>query len=173
MKVRGTTAGEPRAAKLTALCWGALTLLALVAVSACTSSSTSSPTVFTPSVHTSPNESGTTSASASNTTSASNTASSGTSKSPGSTSSPTSTPAHAAPGPTPTPTPTATASATGAAAQPTTTTSSPGQVPTQAPITGGGGTAGFQNTLLLGLGAVAILVGAGGIAYRRRVSRHR
>ena len=38
MKVRGTTAGTPFGAKLTALCWGALTLLAPVAVSACTSS---------------------------------------------------------------------------------------------------------------------------------------
>jgi DhnA family fructose-bisphosphate aldolase class Ia len=47
------------------------------------------------------------------------------------------------------------------------------QAPTGAPVTGGGGTAGFQNTLLLGLGAAAILAGAGGIAYRRRLSRHR
>jgi len=33
MKVRGTTAGTPFGAKLTALCWGALTLLVPVAVS--------------------------------------------------------------------------------------------------------------------------------------------
>ena len=53
MKVRGTTAGTPLSARLTALCWGALTLLALVAVSACTSgSSTAPPTVFSPSVTT-------------------------------------------------------------------------------------------------------------------------
>ena len=38
MKVRGATAGTPFGARLTALCWGALTLLAPVAVSACTSS---------------------------------------------------------------------------------------------------------------------------------------
>ena len=51
MKVRGTTAGTPFSARLTALCWGALTLLAPVAVSACTSgSSTAPPTVFSPSV---------------------------------------------------------------------------------------------------------------------------
>ena len=37
MKVRGTIAGTPLSARLTALCWGALTLLAPVAVSACTS----------------------------------------------------------------------------------------------------------------------------------------
>ena len=48
MKVHGTTLGV----KLTALCWGALTLLAPVALTACTSSSspTPSPSVFTPSV---------------------------------------------------------------------------------------------------------------------------
>ena len=54
MKVRGTIGGTPFSAKLTVLCWGALTLLAPVAVSACTSSS--SPTTpsgtFSPSVTT-------------------------------------------------------------------------------------------------------------------------
>ena len=51
MKVRTTIAGTALRARLTALCWGALTLLAPVAVSACSGSSTS-PTVptFTPSV---------------------------------------------------------------------------------------------------------------------------
>ena len=53
MKVRGTIAGTPLSARLTALCWGALTLLAPVAVSACTSgTSTAPPTVFSPSVTT-------------------------------------------------------------------------------------------------------------------------
>jgi hypothetical protein len=42
-----------------------------------------------------------------------------------------------------------------------------------APATGGGGTAGFQDTLLLGVGGAAILAGAGSIAYRRRVIRSR
>jgi hypothetical protein len=42
-----------------------------------------------------------------------------------------------------------------------------------APATGGGGTAGFQGTLLLGVGGAAILAGAGSIAYRRRVIRSR
>ena len=54
MKVRGTTAGTPFGAKLTALCWGALTLLAPVAVSACTSSSSTTPTIISPTVTTSP-----------------------------------------------------------------------------------------------------------------------
>ena len=63
--------------------------------------------------------------------------------------------------------------ATATVTQTVTATSSASQVPTAAPVTGGGGTAGFQDTLLLGLGAAAILAGAGGIAYRRRLSRHR
>ena len=44
MKVRGTTAGTPLSARLTVLCWGALTLLAPVAVSACTSGTSTAPT---------------------------------------------------------------------------------------------------------------------------------
>src|SRR6185369_5690363 len=66
MKVRGATTGTPFAARLTALCWGALTLLAPVAISACTSSSsTTTPTTI------SPTGTGTASASAASGTSAS------------------------------------------------------------------------------------------------------
>ena len=50
---------------------------------------------------------------------------------------------------------------------------SPSPIPTLAPVTGGGGTAGFQDGLLLVIGAAAIAAGAGGIAYRRRLNRHR
>lgn len=46
-------------------------------------------------------------------------------------------------------------------------------VVTAAPATGGGGTAGFQDAPLFGLGAAAILAGAGSIAYRRKVIRSR
>jgi hypothetical protein len=42
-----------------------------------------------------------------------------------------------------------------------------------APATGGGGTAGFQDPLLLAIGGAAILAGAGSIAYRRRAIRNR
>jgi len=45
--------------------------------------------------------------------------------------------------------------------------------PTAAPPTGGGGTAGFQDALLFGLGGAAMLAGAGSIAYRRKVIRNR
>lgn len=50
---------------------------------------------------------------------------------------------------------------------------SPSPIPTQAPVTGGGGTAGFQDGLLVVIGAAAIAAGAGGIAYRRRLNRRR
>jgi hypothetical protein len=45
--------------------------------------------------------------------------------------------------------------------------------PTAAPGTGGGGTAGFQHVLLFCLGVLAILAGAGGVAYRRKAMRSR
>jgi hypothetical protein len=45
--------------------------------------------------------------------------------------------------------------------------------PSSAPITGGGGTAGFQDAGLAVLGGAAILAGAGSIAYRRRMTRNR
>src|ERR1700689_817059 len=72
-------------------------------------------------------------------------------------------------GPTGTPTPSSSASPTGT---PTPTpsaspTPSPSATPTPfvtaAPATGGGGTAGFQHSLLFGLGIAAILAGAGSI----------
>jgi hypothetical protein len=52
-------------------------------------------------------------------------------------------------------------------------TSSASPFPSAAPATGGGGTAGFQDALLLGSGVVALLVGASSLAYRRRLTRNR
>ncbi|MGB6577223.1 MAG: hypothetical protein WBF34_04825 [Streptosporangiaceae bacterium] len=46
-------------------------------------------------------------------------------------------------------------------------------VPSAAPVTGGGGTAGFQDALLLGFGVAALLAGAGSLACRRRLTRKR
>jgi len=150
MKVRGTTAGTPFGARLTALCWAALALLGPVAVSACTSGSSSTPTII-PTVTNSPTGTGTTSAS-SGSTSASGT--------PGVSS-------GAASGSEP-PSPTVTVTVTAAAASPGSTS-----IPPAAPVTGGGGTAGFQGTLPLVLGVGAILAGAGGLAYRRWLGRRR
>ena len=72
-------------------------------------------------------------------------------------------PATVSPQATRTVTPTATATVT--------TTASP--VPSAAPVTGGGGTAGFQDALLLAVGLAAIVAGAGSIFYRRRLNRGR
>ena len=53
------------------------------------------------------------------------------------------------------------------------TTPSASPFPTAAPVTGGGGTAGFQDAVLLGLGVAALLTGAGSLAYRRQLTRKR
>ena len=149
MKVRGTIAGTPYSAKLTALCWGALTLLVPVAVSACTSSSspTTPAVTFSPSVTTGTATGGAPAAS-DGTPSDGSTSESGT---PGVSSTP----------------------ATPEVTVTQTITVPPSTIPPVAPVTGGGGTAGFQGTLLLALGAMAILAGAGGLIYRRWLGRGR
>ena len=158
MKVRGTTLG----AKLTALCWGALTLLAPVGLAACSSSSPTAPTIpsFSPTVSVS--GSVTVTAPASNP---------GTSPSDGSTQTATPHPTHTVTT-TVTPTVTVTPTATAHSATPTPTPTEPATpAPIAAPVTGGGGTAGFQDTLLLVAGLAAIVAGAGSIFYRRRINR--
>jgi hypothetical protein len=155
MKLRGMTAGTPFGAKLTALCWAALTLLAPVAVSACTSSSPTAPTVISPTVTNSPT--GTTSAFSGSSASAGNTSASGT---PGVSSGSASASSHAQP-------------QVSIVTETVTASANSNNVPPVAPVTGGGGTAGFQGTLLLVLGAAAILAGAGGLVYRRWLGRGR
>ncbi len=154
MKVR-TIAGTALGARLTALCWGALTLLAPAAVSACSTSSSSTPptTTFTPSLTNSA-----TAPSAAHSTPAGGT---GSPVTPGVTATSTVT---QTPGPTATSTVTQT---------PGPTVTSTVTVPAAPPVTGGGGTAGLQDSLLLVAGAAAILAGAGSIAYRRRAGRGR
>ena len=168
MKVRGTTAGTPFGAKLTALCWGALTLLAPVAVSACTSGSSSSPTIISPTVTSSPT--GTASASSGSSASSDASASSGT---PGVSSGAASAASSPQPGVTVTQTVTVPPSSQVPSSQVPSSQVPSSQVPSGAPVTGGGGTAGFQGLLLLVLGAGAILAGAGGLAYRRWLARGR
>ncbi len=158
MKVRTTIARTPFRARLTALCWGALTLLVPVAVSACSGSS-STPTVptFTPTVSTS----GSVTAPASTGSSVSPDVSSSSAGTPGVSSSSHAATAGAA----------ATATVTRTVTAPATAYTS--QIPTAAPPTGGGGTAGLQDGLLFVLGAAAILAGAGSILYRKRLIRRR
>ena len=157
MKVRVTIAGTALGARLTALCWGALTLLVPLAVSACSGGSSSTPTV--------PTFSATVTGSATAPASSASTPGSGSSTSPGSgsTTSP-GTPGVATP---------ATATATATATVTVTPTPSESRIPSAAPVTGGGGTAGLQDGLLFGIGAAAILLGAGSIVYRRRLTRDR
>jgi hypothetical protein len=156
MRVRTTIAGTARSVRLTAIGWGALAIIASVVISGCTSaSSTTTPAIFTPSV--------TVSGSASVTITASGTA--GVSPSSGDSPSPVVTTTTTTPPATPTRTTTATATPT------PTITRTVTSYPTAAPVTGGGGTAGFQGALLLVAAIAAILAGAVGIAYRRRLRR--
>jgi len=155
MKLRSTTAGTVLGARLTAVCWGALTLLVPAAVAACSSNSTSTPTVptFTPTVS----------------TTATAPASAGSTPADGSTTSP-GTPGVTTSSPAPH---TATATATATVTITPGATESASKIPSAAPVTGGGGTAGLQDGMLFGVGAAAILAGAGSIVYRRRLTRDR
>jgi hypothetical protein len=157
MKVRTTIAGTALSVRLTTLCWGAVTLVALVAVSACSGSNTSSPNVpsFSPSV----TISGTGTSRATVPASAANTA-------PGSGGTTSGTPGVSSSTPD-------TQIATPVVTVTVTATVPPSQIPAAAPVTGGGGTAGLQDGALFGLGAAAILIGAGSIAYRRWLTRGR
>jgi hypothetical protein len=154
MKVRTTIAAALRA-RLAVIGYGALTLLALVAISACTSGSATSQVTLFPSGSGSPTSTSTASAPATTT------------PTPTATATPTTT---ATPTPTDTATPTPTPTVTRTVVRTPTPTPS---MPSAAPVTGGGGTAGFQDGLLFALGAAAVVVGLGGIAYRRRLSRGR
>ena len=145
MKARTAIAWTAHRVRLTAVGWGFTTVLACVALSACTSSSTP-PAVFTPAV------TGSSSVSVSSSPSfASASASPSASPSPSDSSSP-------SPEPSASPSP-----------SPVVTT----PFPTVAPVTGGGGTAGFQDAGLAVLGGTAIAAGLGSIAYRRRMTRNR
>ena len=143
MKVRAAITRAGLSARLAVAGWSTVTILVSAAVSAC-SAGTPSPS-FSPGT-----SSPTPAVSASGTAGASASASTGASAS----ASPPASPAV-------TPTPSASATPSPAASKP----------PTAAPATGGGGTAGLQDTLLLALGAAAVLAGAASLAYRRRIIR--
>ncbi len=93
---------------------------------------------------------------------------------PSSSPTPTSTPSPS-PSETVSPSPSPSPSASPLPAQTQTVIASPSPSPfiTVAPATGGGGTAGFQDGLLAGLGGLAVLAGAGSIVYRRRAVKGR
>jgi hypothetical protein len=146
MKARTAIVWTAHRVRLTAVGWGFTTVLACVALSACTSSSTP-PAVFTPAV----------------------TGTSTVIPSTSSTASPDSSPtASPSPSPSPSNSPSPEASASPSPSPVVTT-----PFPTVAPVTGGGGTAGFQDAGLAVLGGTAIAAGLGSIAYRRRMTRNR
>ncbi len=154
MRARTAIAGTAHRVRLTAVGWGLTTMLACVALSACTSS----PTVPTPSSSVSllsPSASGSVSATASTTATASATATR---------------PAQPRPPPPPRPRPRPPSPTPDASPSPSPSYS---PYPTAAPVTGGGGTAGFQDAGLAVLGGAAIVAGLGSIAYRRRITRNR
>jgi cytoskeletal protein RodZ len=152
MKAPISIPGTAGSARLTVLGCAALMVLVSATVSACTGSppSSSLPAIFSPS------------GSASHSTTATSTSTSTGSPTETSASPATTTPSPA----TTTPTPTVT-TVTPTAPTPTT------YYPTGAPETGGGGTAGLQNGLAIGLGGTAMLAGLGSLAYRRRLTRRR
>ena len=147
MRALTLIAWTARRVRLTAVGWGLTTVLACVALSACTSG-TPPVTVLSPTV------SGSVSPTVSSTASADASATATESPTPSATPTQSLTPS-ATPSYTPSPTPSYT------------------PYPTAAPVTGGGGTAGFQDAGLAVLGGAAIAAGLGSIAYRRRLTRHR
>jgi len=157
MKARITIPGTAGSAKLTVVSCATLMVLVSAAVSACTGPSSSS----VPAIFSSPGSS----AKATHTSTSTATATATSSETASGT--PTSTPTNTATS-TQTPTPTTT-SPSAQPPTPTTTT----YYPTAAPQTGGGGTAGLQNGLAIGLGGTAIVAGLGGLAYRRKLTRRR
>jgi hypothetical protein len=144
--MRGRTAIAWMAHRLrsTAVGWGLIAVLTCVALSACTSSGTGGlPTPSGSITRFPPSASGSES-----------------------------------PSPTPSSTASSTTSPSGSPTPSPTDTTSPPPVPTPsytsyppAPVTGGGGTAGFQDVGLAVLGGVAIAAGVASIAYRRRMTR--
>jgi hypothetical protein len=72
-----------------------------------------------------------------------------------------------------TPTPSVSATVSQTVTVTVTITPSYSQIPTAAPVTGGGGTAGLQDGVLFIIGGLAIVVGAGSFLYRRMVSKDR
>jgi len=144
MRARTAIEWTAHRVRLTAVGWGLTSVLACVAVSACTSASGTT-TVLSPSA------SGTVTVLVS--------------------------PTDGTPTPTPTPTPTTIVTVTPSPSPSVIVSVSPSPYyttyPTAAPVTGGGGTAGFQDAGLVVLGGVAILAGAGSIVYRRRKTRNR
>jgi hypothetical protein len=162
MKARTATGRTALRARLTAAGCGALTILGIATLSACSGSASPAPAVSSFTIAGASTSTGTGSAAGGSTSSPGVTAHVTT---PGITSGETTQATTSSPTPTVTVTHTVTST-------PTVTQTST-QIPNGAPVTGGGGTAGFQDGLLLAVGAAAIVAGAGSIVYRRRLTKNR
>jgi hypothetical protein len=181
MKMRLTRPAAAQGAWLIVGRAAAGAVLVAVTVSACTAGGSTAPSTFTPtplvSGHSSVGDGGTRTpspngqssrSSSGSSASASSTDRSGASASGSphaSSSASASSPATARSSQTPT------AQVTTEFPTPTPTHTHASAFPTAAPETGGGGTAGLQDGLLFGVGGLAVLVGFGTLAYRRRLSR--
>jgi hypothetical protein len=148
MKARTAIVRTAHRVRLTALGGGLMTVLACVALAACTSGPGSSPSSSVTLLSPTASVTATTTATATGTPSPTATPT----VSPTDTISPSPTPSYS-----PTPSPTYYYS----------------PYPTASPVTCGGATAGFQDTGLAVLGGLAIVGGVGSIAYRRRITRNR
>jgi hypothetical protein len=181
MKTRLPSPGAAQGAWLIAGRWTAGAVLLAATVSACTAggSGSSVPSVFTPTPVTSGPASGPGTRTPSPTGAGASTrpVPSGPGSStarPPTTTAPTSTASSRAPG---TQAPTATVTRTRVEPTVTRTRVQPTRTVTQttfpvaAPETGGGGTAGLQDSMLLGVGGLAVLSGLGTLAFRRRLRR--
>src|SRR5215831_16227996 len=153
----------PRRLLGTVLGCAALAILATASVSACSSSTPpTTPPSFSPGGPATPTGSASGTPSPSTPTPSTPAPSAPASSAPPSSAPPASAHASSAPA--------SSAPAAGASPPPS---QPPDSFPAEPPGAGGGGTAGFQHVLLLCLGVLAILAGAGGIAYRRRAMRDR
>ena len=162
MKVGITFAGPASRSWLAGLSCAALMVILSATLSACTGTPSSSvPAIFSPS------GSSTASSSASGTASAG--ASAGHTATASAHASASTTHPATAPGTSAT-TPSPATTTVSPSPAPTTTTY---YYPTGAPATGGGGTAGLQNGLVIVLGGAAIAAGLGSLAYRRKFTRRR
>jgi hypothetical protein len=161
MKVGITFARPASRPRLAVLSCATLMVILSATLSACTGTPSSSvPAIFSPS------------GSATATSSASGSANAGASASHPATASD-----HASASTTH---PTTSPDTTATTPSPATTTVSPSPLPTTttyyptgAPATGGGGTAGLQNGIVIVLGGAAIAAGIGSLAYRRKFTRRR
>jgi hypothetical protein len=162
MKVGISFARPASSPRLAVLSGATLTVILSATLSACTGSPSSSvPAIFSPSGSSTATSSASGSASADASASRVGTASAHASAS--------TTQATTSPDATTT-TPSPATTTVSPSPAPTTTTY---YYPTGAPATGGGGTAGLQDGLVIVLGGAAIAAGIGSLAYRRKFTRRR